>query len=57
MKGIYLTQEGRLEIEKKISQLREKSKKYESLGHRHRRGGSLAQISILEEILKDSKEF
>ena len=44
------------EVEKEIKNLHNKSKKYAKLKHTHRRTGALAQISLLEDILSNSKE-
>jgi tRNA 2-selenouridine synthase SelU len=51
MKGIYLTPEGKQEIETKIAELEEKIKHYEVINSKQRRGGALAQIFALQEIL------
>jgi hypothetical protein len=52
MKGIYLTEEGKQELEAAISELRVKVSHYEAINCRHRRGGALAQIFTLQEILR-----
>jgi hypothetical protein len=52
MKGIYLTEEAKQEIEAKIVELEVKAIHYEAINSRHRRGGALAQIFTLQEILR-----
>ncbi len=52
MKGIYLTTEAKQELEAKIVELEAKAEYYEAINSRHRRGGALAQIFILQEILE-----
>lgn len=54
MKGIYLTQEGKREIETLIVELEKSADYYESINSRHRRGGCLAKIFILQEILSSA---
>ena len=54
MKGIYLTQEGKREIETLIVELEKSADYYESINSRHRRGGCLAKIFTLQEILESA---
>jgi hypothetical protein len=52
MKGIYITEEAKKELEAKIAELESKASHYESINCRHRRGGALAQIFTIQEILE-----
>jgi hypothetical protein len=54
MKGIYLTTEAKQELEAQIVELEAKAEYYKSIDSRHRRGGALAQIFILQEILESA---
>jgi hypothetical protein len=54
MKGIYLTEESKQGIEAKIVELEAKAEYYKSIDSSHRRSGVLAQIFILQEILKSA---
>lgn len=54
MNGIYLTQEGKREIETLIVELEKSADYYESINSRHRRGGCLAKIFTLQEILESA---
>jgi hypothetical protein len=54
MKGIYLTEEAKQEIEAKIVELEAKAEYYKSIDSSHRRSGALARIFILQEILESA---
>ena len=54
MNGIYLTREGKREIETLIVELEKSADYYESINSRHRRGGCLAKIFTLQEILSSA---
>jgi len=54
--GNFIISEGqKLKFEKEIKKLHNQAKKYAKLKHTHRRTGALAQISLLEDILSNSK--
>jgi hypothetical protein len=54
MKGIYLTEEAKQEIEDIIAELKVKVELYRTMNHSHRKTGTLGQIFILEEMLKSA---
>jgi hypothetical protein len=54
MKGLYLTEECKQEIENQINDLSEKVKYYESKNSKFRRNSCLSRIFTLQEILESA---
>jgi hypothetical protein len=54
MKGIYLTQQKKQELEEQRIHLIVLAEEYRQKGHTHRKTGALANSSLIEDILSEA---